>query len=290
MTDIFYFSSTGNSFVVARDVANNIKAKLIPIPSTLNKDSILVEEDSIGIVFPVYFETYGGIPIIVTKFVRKLREIKGKYIFAICTYGSGSIITLNTLDNQLKQMGGKLSAGITVNMPENIADSRFNYPTLQQRMFDTWKSNIDNVCDFIVAQKKGRFDAPNVMVGRLWSLSKIIGLPELAVAKNKTLYVLQKGSSSSSDVYEELIPFTDRSFRTNDKCNGCGICVKVCPVSNIQMQGKRPEWQHHCELCLACLHWCPNHAIQNNIFPEAVTYHHPEVKILDIINEKGKNW
>ncbi len=28
------------------------------------------------------------------------------------------------------------------------------------------------------------------------------------------------------------------------------------------MEERRPVWQHNCERCLACIHWCPCEAIE----------------------------
>ena len=55
-----------------------------------------------------------------------------------------------------------------------------------------------------------------------------------------------------------------------EKCIGCGKCVKHCPVSNMAMsdsteEGNRrhPLWLHtgRCLTCMACYHYCPEHAI-----------------------------
>jgi flavodoxin len=89
-TAIYYFSGTGNSFAVARDIAEKTSGKLISIPSVMDQPSIITDADVIGIVFPVYFRAVlGGIPLIVRRFTRKLEDIDSKYIFAICTYGLG---------------------------------------------------------------------------------------------------------------------------------------------------------------------------------------------------------
>ena len=55
---------------------------------------------------------------------------------------------------------------------------------------------------------------------------------------------------------------TDKKFTVDaHKCIGCGKCQKVCPVDNIQ--GTPPAWLHNgrCTSCLACYHYCPEHAI-----------------------------
>jgi len=47
-----------------------------------------------------------------------------------------------------------------------------------------------------------------------------------------------------------------QEFWADDKCNGCGICSKVCPAANIETTNEKPAWRHRCEQCLACLQWC----------------------------------
>jgi len=83
--------------------------------------------------------------------------------------------------------------------------------------------------------------------------------------------------------YFELMPLTDRSITVDEKCNSCGTCVKVCPVNNIKIVDKRPEFQHRCEMCFACDEWCPSNAIHHWCRPEGVKYHHPEVKIAEML-------
>lgn len=53
----------------------------------------------------------------------------------------------------------------------------------------------------------------------------------------------------------------DWNYTIDDQCIGCGLCVKRCPVHNITMVEGKPTWNHHCELCMACIQSCPNKAI-----------------------------
>ena len=69
--EIYYFTGTGKSLSVARDIAENVKGTLISIPSVMDRQSIKPEADSIGIVFPCYLAQLYGIPLIVGKFGRK---------------------------------------------------------------------------------------------------------------------------------------------------------------------------------------------------------------------------
>jgi len=96
-SEIYYFSATGNSLVVARELARRINGKVISIPSVVDSERITTEADVIGIVFPVYFASLGGsgIPFIVEKFVRKLDTVDSRRIFAVCTHSGGPWSILN---------------------------------------------------------------------------------------------------------------------------------------------------------------------------------------------------
>jgi len=55
------------------------------------------------------------------------------------------------------------------------------------------------------------------------------------------------------------------------------------------MENEKPSWKHHCELCLACLHFCPVAAIQMG--PKTATrgrYKNPSVTIADMKKQRGE--
>ena len=51
-------------------------------------------------------------------------------------------------------------------------------------------------------------------------------------------------------------------FHTDDKCIGCGRCVKLCPLNNIKLVDRKPAWNSSCAHCMACIGNCPFEAIQ----------------------------
>lgn len=281
--EIYYFSGTGNSLIVARDIAEKMDGNLISIPSVMEKERITTDADVIGVVFPTYYEPYGGVPLIVRRFINKLENMRSKYIFAICTYGSGSFNALKFLGKLVESQGGKLSAGFTVNMPNNMAGSKINNTSKQQKMSKVWKENIEVISENIMARKECRLDMPNVLAGKAYILIKLIVTPLIFLFKPLTLMHLKRYSNSSNRSYEELLPFMDRSFHTDEKCIGCRTCLRICPVENIQMVHKTPEWRHRCEFCLACFHWCPEGAITSSELKNTLKYHHPDVKISDMV-------
>jgi flavodoxin len=115
-TEIYYFTVTGNSFTVARDIANRLNGKLIPIVSLIDQDSIQTKSDVIGIVFPIYdFKA----PELVITFINKLKNLESKYIFAVCTYGVMPLKTMKKLNKIITANRGMLSGGFTVKIPHN---------------------------------------------------------------------------------------------------------------------------------------------------------------------------
>ncbi|NLW46267.1 MAG: 4Fe-4S binding protein [Firmicutes bacterium] len=78
---------------------------------------------------------------------------------------------------------------------------------------------------------------------------------------------------------------SDKDYWVDDKCNNCRTCERICPRSNITIKEGRPVWNHDCELCFACIQWCPQEAIQyQNGTQGSGRSHHPEVKLADILS------
>ncbi|KKN39208.1 hypothetical protein LCGC14_0745920, partial [marine sediment metagenome] len=73
----------------------------------------------------------------------------------------------------------------------------------------------------------------------------------------------------------------------DDNCTNCGICKDVCPVNNIILIDGRPQWQHRCQQCLACINFCPEKSIQfGSQTLKTQRYHNPEITIKDIKAQK----
>jgi formate hydrogenlyase subunit 6/NADH:ubiquinone oxidoreductase subunit I/flavodoxin len=283
-TEIYYFSGTGNSLAVARDINQKLNGKLIPITSVINKKSIIPQTNVIGIVFPTYYEPHGGVPLIVRRFVKKLEKIQDKYIFAICTYGAISVNAVDFLDDLIQFQGGKVAAKFTVNMPSNMGQSKDINLKKQEKMLQVWEENISVLVEQINNHADVKWDAPNLVFGKFYSLIKFIIKPLTSSFEHPTLKKIKKYPELSKLNYEELLAHMDKTFNTNENCNGCGTCSQICPTQNIAMLDEKPSWQHKCEFCLACFHWCEKTAIQTSAIPELAKYHNPQIKVSDMLN------
>ena len=273
---IYYFSGTGNSLVVARDIAEKVDGKLISIPSLMEKESVKPEADAMGLVFPVFYATNDcGIPLIVERFIKKLENLGSKYIFAVCTCGYMPGTTIENLRKAIEVRGGKLAAGFTLRMSaKNLAERK------QKEMFTKRKKKIEAICEYVNARKEGKLETRGL-------LGKILLAPLRSFEKPIFMHRYRNLSNTSRKSFRELIPLVDASFKTNENCTGCGTCARVCPVNNIKMVNGKPVWLHHCENCYGCYGWCPKNAVCGDIVAYNDWYHHPEVKLSHMVSKAG---
>ncbi len=118
-TEIYYFSGTGNSLVVARDIAEKINGKIIPIVSVLDQEIVNTNADVIGFVFPIH--DYKPPPLI-EQFIKKIANLNSKYIFAVGTYGFIPLGAMKIIEQNIKACGGELSLGYVVKMPHMVLE------------------------------------------------------------------------------------------------------------------------------------------------------------------------
>jgi ferredoxin/flavodoxin len=271
--DIYYFSGTGNSLSVAKDIAAKTGGNLIPIASVVDKDVINPDSDVIGIVFPVY---YTELPVIIKRFVGKLADIEHKYMFAVCTFGGSAGYSLKSLRRLIEARGGELAAAYRVHMPQNSFPKFFENHAL---LYSTWNKQAGKVVSNTLERKQGEFFR-HVLLGPFFMLV------DYSMSKMKWTYkksFAKLSNSSPALDMDALIRLNDTSFSVNEKCTGCGICAGVCPVNNIIMTDKKPVWQHSCENCLACYNWCPVKAIRGGIAAKNYYYRRPGIKITEMM-------
>jgi Pyruvate/2-oxoacid:ferredoxin oxidoreductase delta subunit len=181
--------------------------------------------------------------------------------------------TIENLSKLINSRGAKLAAGFTVTMSNKILTKEKQY-----KMSNNWKKKLEVIYENVMVRKKGKLETRGILV-------KLLFAPLLLIIKPVFLSRYKRLSNSSRLSFNELIPLADRSFQYDEKCNGCGICSRVCPVNNIKMVENRPVWQHHCENCFACYVWCPEEAIYGDIVSYNERYHHPEAKISDMLRK-----
>ncbi len=264
-TTIYYFTGTGNSLAVTRGIAEILgDTELVSIPSMMqtNEDTT-APAGRVGIVCPVYD---AGIPVIVGDFLRHLRIKKTSYVFGIITPGGTGGSALKMIHSALLEKNKKgLDAGFIVKMPGNFPPVAS--PPTGDKLNTILKSaeeEITRIGELIKNEKPQR-----------------IGLYPLSSLLNIAMY----GSFAKS------VHSSDERFSVSDSCTSCGTCVSVCPTGNITLEDGKPVYHHQCELCCACLNFCPVQAIDLAFLRGTKgrgRYHHPEVRISDMKEQQGK--
>jgi len=260
-TTIYFFSGTGNSLKIAKDLAEKLgNSELIPIAKVWQMENLKSKSEIVGFIFPLY---YSGLPKIVYDFINKLNLSKSNYFFTVVT-STGDINeqTLQQLNKILKKKSKKLNAGFYINMPNNyIIGFDIHSEERQKEFFET-------------------------AIKEVKIISKIVNNRE----NNLTQDIFKKDVTRSAKVnksFRDSVYESDKSFYADENCNSCGICEKVCPVNNIILINGIPEWQHKCQQCLACINFCPEKAIQfGKETLKTQRYHHPEIKLQDIASQK----
>lgn len=255
-TTIYYFSGTGNSLKVAKDLSEQLEnSKIVQISKknmSIFKDT---QSDKIGFVFPVYFS---GIPVMVNNFIEKLHINKDTYVFAVATYGGMAGISLKQIEKILSKKDVNLSASFGINMPGSY---QVMYPPFseeqQTKLFKNEREKLNEIVNVIKNNKIVK-QKSNVLMNTIGGLFSVTFKPQ-----NK-----------------------DKNFWTDEKCNGCGICAKICPANNIVITEGKPKWQHQCENCVACMQWCPQSSIQyKKSTVKRGRYHHPDIKLNELIQK-----
>lgn len=276
--EIFWFSGTGNSLHAAKRIAAATDAKLTPISTVIGSDRVESDADAVGIVFPTYFVDQSGIPLIVKRFIGKLAGLESKYVFAVYTCGGGSISLRKHLKELIHEAGGELAAGFEVHMPQNAFVKPYEN---EKKVLKTCERKIDKAARYIAERRRGRIETSGLMINLIFR-----GMMPLFVKAGEESY-RRMSKTTGGLTFEEMAPLFDRSYFVDDLCNGCGTCVKVCPVSNIVLIDKKPVWQNRCENCLACFNWCPKQAIHGGVMSveKPRYYRHPDSKVGDFVRK-----
>jgi len=251
---IFYFTGTGNSLAVARRIGAGLGAPL-PGPMARMQDGVRVEPgtDAIGLVYPVH---HWGPADLVLRFARGLRVPACVYVFAVATYGNHSGRAFQDLGRALKERGYGLDAGFHLRTVQNYVPV---FPLPGDEGLRRILGEADAQADRIVARVKAR----GVGEWEHWWWRPTV----------RAYYL-----SSKMGLHRK-----DAQFTASSECDSCGVCARVCPVGNIGLVDGRPAWQHRCEQCFACLHWCPKAAIDWAGATRGMgRYHHPEVTVGDM--------
>lgn len=260
---ILYFSGTGNSLQLAKDIRSELdETKVCKLTSLMGEKEIEVKSKVLGIVFPVY---YGGMPLVAEELVKKLNISKDTYVFAVATYGGMPAGALTKLDNMLRNNNSQLNSGFLLKMPGNYI-VMYNAASLekQNKHFENAKKKVKEISNIIKERKKLKPETSKYIID--------------TVVDNILSKFTDKGKSK--------LYIKDKEFWADEKCNSCKLCEKICPVKNIEFTSNKPAWNHKCEQCMACIQHCPKEAIQwGKRTIKRKRYKNPNISINELIKE-----
>lgn len=223
---IFYFTGTGNSLYVAKELDDEI----ISIPQIIKRDRLEFSADNIGIVCPVYGHEMPGM---VKEFIRRA-SFHTEYLFVVLTYGAHHGGAAEIADLFLQSAGKKADYITSMEMVDNFLPAfDMNEEMAKDKQVE---KHLDQIREHIQAKKRGIQKA---------------GPAEKAAHKMYTKMV----KNAPETIWA--------AFQVTDECIGCGICTRVCPAGCIRLENQHAVHDLvRCQACYACVHVCPKMAVQ----------------------------
>lgn len=223
---IFYFSGTGNSAWVARQLAHLTGDVACDI-TTLAHTPDVQKEEQVGFVFPVYA---WGASEVMTNFASKLARPQA-FAFGVCTCGSEAGLTMKRFAKECP-----LDSSYSLVMPNNyiIGSDTDSDAVIQEKIASARKALQQIAQEILHRQRVDR-------------------VHEGALAGVK---------SRMANFGFNRFARTTKPFFVTDRCNGCGTCARDCPASAISLKDGKPQWQAQCYQCMRCINACPTQAIQ----------------------------
>ena len=262
---ILYFSGSGNSLAVARQISNKTGEQVVPLREAAGKD--LTGEKRIGLVFPTYWL---DAPIAMRELVPQLHLSAAAYVYVVVTCGAQTNNAMWTVRRLLRKQGVKVAYCHKIRVPDSSALAFGRDPNQQAWKFDRYRSRLEQIIQDVATEQHGMHFSGSDPFG--WLLSR----PSVAAKTQKVT----------------------RPNVNAEQCVGCGICAKICPQDNIVMvcggalhasatppAPATAQIGDRCTACLACVHFCPHLAVEINgkAVKKEFRYHHPDIKLADMV-------
>ncbi len=244
---ILYFSGTGNSLAISRQLAEKLGEQVMSLNRAVTQD--LSHERRVGLVFPCY---WFNAPRAVTELVPRLRLSEEAYVFIVIPCGAQAGNAIWTVRRMLAAKGIDVAYSHKIRVPDNSAVGFGRNPNDQVWKFDRYAGRLERIAAGV---RRCHY--------AWWGVAG--ALCALPAVQRRTLPMLTPAVNV-------------------DKCIACGICKDVCPQDNITFTDSKAHCGNDCTQCLACVHFCPQQAVELNRKPTLKDnqYHHPKVKVGDM--------
>lgn len=208
---ILYFTATGNSLYVARQLA-----------------------DEIGIVYPIYGQMP---PNMVRRFIQKAR-LKAAYKFAVLTYGNMQFVAAGIWDELSRKSGNAFDYITSILMVDNWLP---NFDMNEQIKIDKHiPESLERITADIAARKH---EIPSTEERAQQLFDRFIrdrGLdPEVGYLMHSEDYFVVTDACIGCAVCTEVCPrgnyeLTSTGVKTEGDCDFCFACIQNCPQKAIK--------------------------------------------------------
>lgn len=236
MTGI-YFSGTGNSRYVLefflKECDKLAKSFSIEDENVVNQ---IKSNNEIVISYPVQ---YSNIPKMLQVFIEQYKDLwQGKKVFVIATMGLFSGDGAGILARLLHKYGAEIIGGLHLKMPDSIADEKALKRSLEKNRELVWQAQ-KKIVKAVNSMKNN--NPPQEGIGLLYHIAGLFG---------QRLYF-----------YNKTRKYTNKLKIDKAKCVGCGVCVKLCPMKNLNISHNKAKAEGNCTMCYRCINKCPQQAI-----------------------------
>jgi formate hydrogenlyase subunit 6/NADH:ubiquinone oxidoreductase subunit I/menaquinone-dependent protoporphyrinogen IX oxidase len=269
---LFYFSGTGNTRYIARRICDTLnehdyEAAAVSIENLPTKQAqILIDNASaVGIGWPIYGS---DAPKIVKDFVKNMPITENKPLLTFCTQllfsGDGAVV----LSRQLDAKGYVQKWAMQFNMPNNLAVKGMPFSCSEDYALHE-ESHLKQ------ARKKADYLAFMV-------------LKNVEEIKGATIFHTI-AAMSQRPAFRAMHGAMEKMIKINGDCNGCGLCVSICPTNALKIVGDKAVRvkSEECTLCMRCVDFCPNNAVNTSKKAKLPHYKGPDRETyLSIIGDK----
>lgn len=245
MNGIFYFSSTGNSLYIAKEIEKSLGGEVFYIPKyTENFEKF----KQIIIVSPVYSF---GLPVHVFDFIPNLPKTVPIYI--VLNFGGVVFGADGLAFEHAKGCGLDIKAVYTVKMPENYTLDLTVPLAYQKKILKKAPKAVANIIEKI---RGGEENSPKI--------------------KRNFAKIYYENKGKWHKIAED--------FSVSEACVLCRKCIDLCPAKNIFIKDGKIEFSDKCIACLGCYHRCSEKAIVYKNKKKDYRYFNPNVDESEIGN------
>lgn len=230
---VLYFSGTGNSRFIADRFAEKMDAECHSIEEKTDFSALLHRVDTVAVVYPIYGSC---VPRIMREFVeRHMEAFKEKKLIIFCTQMMFSGDGARAFARLIPHCEGRILYAEHFNMPNNICNFRL-FPMNEKELVNKPKKaekRLDEICEDIrngVVKKRG-WNAFSTLLGRTQNVA-----------------------------YPRMEEKARHSFHADDSCTKCGLCVRICPMNNLEIVKGQLVQKDNCTVCYRCVNACPRQA------------------------------